>query len=73
MLLILQRPRHSHGHLLLLRAELEVACLGKNSAGRKNLLHLRDQIGVRPGGLLFNNGNHFKCDADILAFPDAVN
>ena len=48
--LILQRPRHRHGHLLLLRAELEIARLGKDAVGRKNLLHLRDQIGCAPAG-----------------------
>jgi hypothetical protein len=56
MLAVLQRLRHRHGHFLLLRPILEVARLGKNSAWRKYLFDLYDQVAT--AGLRFNYGNH---------------
>jgi hypothetical protein len=51
MLLVLQRPRHRHRHLLLLRAVLEIFCPRQNAGGRKNRLDLGNQAGA--GGLDF--------------------
>src|ERR1035438_8603546 len=74
MFVILQRPRHGHGHFLLLRAEFEIARPGKNSVRRKNLLHLGNQICA--DRLNFGKGNHFNggllnftFNAEL--FPDA--
>src|SRR5260221_4002830 len=53
---VLQRPRHGHGHLLLLRAILEVRRFGKNSSGREDFLDLGDE--VRTGGGGFVEGDH---------------
>src|SRR5260221_4100596 len=58
MLAILQSLCHGHGHLLLLRTKFKIAGLGKNSAGRKNLFDLRNQVRARR--LLFDDRNHFS-------------
>jgi hypothetical protein len=43
---ILQRPRHGHGHLLLLRAELEILRPRQNARRRKDFFNLGNQIGA---------------------------
>jgi len=43
---ILQRPRHGHGHLLLLRAELEILRPRQNARRRKDFRNLGNQIGA---------------------------
>ena len=45
MLPLHQRPRHGHGHLLLLRPIFEIARFREDAAGRKDLFDLRDEVG----------------------------
>ena len=59
MLLIRQRPRDRHRHLLLLRAELEIFRARQNSRGRKDFLDLFHQVNARARRLVFNHRNHF--------------
>jgi len=47
-----------HGHLLLLRAILEILRPGEQAFGRKNLLNLGDQIRVRNAGLGIDEADH---------------
>ncbi len=54
--MVLQRPRHRHGHLLLLRAVFKILRARQQAVRRENLLHLRDEI--RSGRQRFNQGNH---------------
>ena len=60
MLLRFERPRHSHGHLLLLRAILKILRARQQSARRKDFLDLFDQVDTGTGGLGFDNRNHFN-------------
>ena len=57
---VLQRPRHGHGHFLLLRAELEIFRARQNARRRKNSFDLLHQVGGRSGGLMFDDGNHSR-------------
>ena len=54
----LQRPGHFDGHLVLLRAELEVARPRQEARRRKDLRHLRDKRRVAPGRRRFGEINH---------------
>ena len=48
MFAVLQRPRHGHGHLLLLRAKFKILRPRQKSRRRKNFFDLGNQ--VRPAG-----------------------
>jgi len=62
MLLLGKGVRHGHGHALLLRAVLEIACLGQDAMGRKQFFDLFNQVGSCPGGLRFNFTYHFRTE-----------
>jgi AhpD family alkylhydroperoxidase len=53
---ILQRPRHCHRHLLLLRPKLEILRPRQNAGGRENFPDLGNQINA--AGLDFGKRNH---------------
>ena len=47
---VLQRPRHGHGHFLLLRAELKILRPRQNARRRKDFFDLGNQVMAAPAG-----------------------
>ena len=68
MLPLFEGPRHRHGHLLLLRAKLEILRLGQDTGGRKDFLDLFDQVESRASGLILDKTNH--CDVGRVVVED---